>query len=111
MPMQIRKHLFLILAITFGWLLPDLAQSASTIYYCPDRKSDQSIQQGRRQVAYPSLMRNSQARATIRYSLNTNQQILKSKTSKAMYPPSSADTINFLNAVRPTSPSFNRSTR
>ena len=39
--MQIRQHLFLIMAITFGWLLPDLAQSASTIYYCPDRKSDQ----------------------------------------------------------------------
>ena len=41
MTMQIRQHLFLIMAITIGWLLPDLAQSASTIYYCPDRKSDQ----------------------------------------------------------------------
>jgi hypothetical protein len=41
MPMQIRQHLFLIMAITFSWLLPYLAQSASTIYYCPDRKSDQ----------------------------------------------------------------------
>jgi hypothetical protein len=39
--MQIRQHLFLIMAITFGWFLPNLAQSASTIYYCPDRKSDQ----------------------------------------------------------------------
>jgi hypothetical protein len=41
MPMQIKQHLFLTMAIAFGWLLPDLTQSASTIYYCPDRKSDQ----------------------------------------------------------------------
>lgn len=35
------RYVVLFLAIGFGWLLADLAQSASTIYYCPDRKSDQ----------------------------------------------------------------------
>ncbi len=39
--MQIWRHTLLIVAIGLGWLLADLAQSASTIYYCPDRKSDQ----------------------------------------------------------------------
>jgi hypothetical protein len=41
MAMQFRRQFFLIVAIAFGWLFADFAQSASTIYYCPDRKSDQ----------------------------------------------------------------------
>lgn len=39
--MQIRYQLLLIVAIAFSWLFADLTQSASTIYFCPDRKSDQ----------------------------------------------------------------------
>ncbi|NOS82482.1 MAG: hypothetical protein HOP32_12965 [Nitrospira sp.] len=39
--MQIRRQFFLIVAMAFSWLSADFAQSASTIYYCPDRKADQ----------------------------------------------------------------------
>ena len=41
MAMQIRRQFFLIVAMAFGWLFADFAQSASTIYYCPARKADQ----------------------------------------------------------------------
>jgi hypothetical protein len=39
--MQIKSAILPIVAIASGWLFADLAQSASTIYYCPDRKADQ----------------------------------------------------------------------
>lgn len=40
--MQIRpRYVVVFLALGFGWILVDQAQSASKIYWCPDRKADQ----------------------------------------------------------------------